>query len=168
VGETNFKLNKSENNLFLKIERGSLVLLFGTMIILGFVQVMLRYIFEFSAPWTEELARYSMVWMVMIGTALAIETDAHIKLDVLSLIIKQKKILWIIDIFIIAILLVFAVYYCWSSINYIIQLKITGERAIATGIPMIIPQSGTIVGAVLLILHLIRKFTSTLRQLGRG
>ena len=45
------------------------------------VQVFSRYIFNFSFVWAEELVRYMMIWMVMIGSALVQIKNEHIRID---------------------------------------------------------------------------------------
>jgi C4-dicarboxylate transporter DctQ subunit len=45
------------------------------------IQVFLRYLFNFSFVWSEELIRYLMIWMVMIGSALVQARNDHIRID---------------------------------------------------------------------------------------
>lgn len=52
-----------------------LALLLLWMTIATFIQVLVRFVFtyfgfSFSAPWTEELARYAMIWVVFIGVGI--------------------------------------------------------------------------------------------------
>jgi len=44
-----------------------------------FAQVFFRYVVQYSLPWTEEIARYIMVWITFLGAALAVERGAHPK-----------------------------------------------------------------------------------------
>lgn len=45
--------------------------------------VVTRYVFAFSAPWSEEATRFLMVWMVMLGGAILVLFDDHITLYIL-------------------------------------------------------------------------------------
>lgn len=45
------------------------------------VQVILRYVFNFSFVWSEELIRYLMIWMVMLGSALVQARNEHVRID---------------------------------------------------------------------------------------
>ena len=47
--------------------------------------VLTRYAFGHQAPWTEELARLLLVWLSMLGTALAYAHRSHLGVDVLLL-----------------------------------------------------------------------------------
>ena len=44
-------------------------------------QVFSRYLFNHSFVWAEELVRYLMIWMVMIGAALVQSKNDHIRID---------------------------------------------------------------------------------------
>ncbi len=46
-------------------------------------EVVMRYMFKHSLIFTEELSRYLMVWIVFLGSALAIRDKAHIRINVL-------------------------------------------------------------------------------------
>lgn len=48
-------------------------------VVLLFVQVVLRYFFGRSLAWTEEMSRYTFLFMVYIGASLAAKHDAHIR-----------------------------------------------------------------------------------------
>ncbi|NVM26591.1 MAG: TRAP transporter small permease [Desulfobacterales bacterium] len=61
-----------------------LVILGATVIVtIVTIEVVLRYIFGLSLIFTEELARYLMVWIVFLGGALAVKDDSHIRINVL-------------------------------------------------------------------------------------
>ena len=43
------------------------VFLMSFMTLLVFVQVVMRYVFNNSLSWSEELARYTFIWLIYIG-----------------------------------------------------------------------------------------------------
>ena len=47
------------------------------------IQVFLRYVLKASVPFSEELARYLMVWVVFLAAGLALQEDAHISIRIL-------------------------------------------------------------------------------------
>ncbi|MEN2467356.1 TRAP transporter small permease [Ornithinibacillus sp. FSL M8-0202] len=47
-------------------------------------QVISRYLFNSPLTWTEELARYTFVWVSFLGMAVAIKYGSHIALDMLA------------------------------------------------------------------------------------
>lgn len=44
-------------------------------------QVVSRYVFSNSLPWTEELARYQLVVLVFLGSSIAVRKRGHVALD---------------------------------------------------------------------------------------
>jgi TRAP-type C4-dicarboxylate transport system permease small subunit len=64
-------------------------LLFGlgfTMTVIVAVQVLFRYVLNYSLFWSEELARYLLVWLSFLGASVAYRRKAHPGIDIL-----QKK-----------------------------------------------------------------------------
>lgn len=59
----------------------SVGILFGLIVVLIFIQVIFRYLFNNSLNWTEELAKYLFVWMTFIGSASAFKDRIHIGVD---------------------------------------------------------------------------------------
>ena len=50
---------------------------------LGLFQVVMRFILEIPAEWTEVLIRFSLVWMVFMGIPYAFRVGAMVSVDVL-------------------------------------------------------------------------------------
>ena len=44
------------------------------------MQIVLRYGFSFSFSWAEELARYALIWMILLGVALLVRLDDHLSI----------------------------------------------------------------------------------------
>ena len=63
------------------IETNMCRLLLVLMSLIVVVQVFSRYLFNFSFVWAEELVRYLMIWMVMIGAARVQAMGEHIRID---------------------------------------------------------------------------------------
>lgn len=59
------------------------VLCLALLLIIVFLQVVFRYVFQISVPFTEEAARYIGVWLVFTGGAALVASDGHIRLTFL-------------------------------------------------------------------------------------
>src|SRR5699024_12344791 len=57
-----------------------LLLIFSVLCI---VQVVMRYIFNESLTWSEELSRYAFVWFVYTSAAYAVRYQRHVKFSFL-------------------------------------------------------------------------------------
>jgi TRAP-type transport system small permease protein len=53
------------------------------MTILVIVQVLLRYLFSSSLSWSEEIARYLMIWVSFLAAGLALQKNLHIGVEAL-------------------------------------------------------------------------------------
>ena len=56
-------------------------LLLLTMVVLVFIQIVSRVIISSSFPWTEEIARFMMIWITFLGAAVAFQYGAHIGVE---------------------------------------------------------------------------------------
>ncbi|NMM75240.1 TRAP transporter small permease protein [Acidovorax sp. SRB_14] len=50
---------------------------------LGMFQILMRFVFEQPAEWTEVLIRFSLIWMVFLGIPAAFRQGAMVSVDVL-------------------------------------------------------------------------------------
>ena len=69
--------------LLSRLVEGLIILCAATIVAVVTIEVVLRYIFGLSLIFTEELARYLMVWIVFLGGALAVKDDSHIRINLL-------------------------------------------------------------------------------------
>ncbi|MEW6082718.1 MAG: TRAP transporter small permease [Bacillota bacterium] len=58
-----------------------LVIIMAALVSVVFVQVVFRYILQAPPFWTEELARYSFIWVCFLSAALAFHKGEHIVID---------------------------------------------------------------------------------------
>ncbi|MCD8242024.1 MAG: TRAP transporter small permease [Lachnospiraceae bacterium] len=68
------------------------MVLMVTFTVVLFIQVVMRYVFNNSLSWSEELARYIFIWMVFIGISYGAKQMKHLKIDVfLSIFLKKVR-----------------------------------------------------------------------------
>lgn len=60
-----------------RVSEHILNLLLTIMVVVVFVQVIFRFILMMPLSWSEEVARYIMIWTTFLGAALAVEKKAH-------------------------------------------------------------------------------------------
>lgn len=66
------------------------VALFMIMVVVVFSQVFTRYLTNNSLVWSEEVARFSMIWMVFLASIITFNTNDHIIVDALITFLKNK------------------------------------------------------------------------------
>lgn len=67
--------------LFNRLEEGFLSLLLVSMTLLVFMEVVLRYGFNFGFLWVEELTLHLSAWLVLFGASYGIRVGSHIGVD---------------------------------------------------------------------------------------
>ena len=67
---------------------------FLCMVIIGtFTQVFTRYVMNNSLSWTEELARYSFIWLNMLAASVALRAGTHASVNILENRLAGKALL---------------------------------------------------------------------------
>jgi C4-dicarboxylate transporter DctQ subunit len=66
--------------------------LLAAMTVIVLAQVCTRYVFGFSFKWSEEVARYLMVWMVMLSASVALRDNAHIRVDFFTQMMSPRLV----------------------------------------------------------------------------
>lgn len=100
-------------NLLDKIEETLLVTMFAGMVLVIFFQVIMRYAFNNSLPWSEELGKFFFVWISWLGISIGEKKGEHIKITILSdrFSFKITHILNILSEIIVIIICVVTVFY---------------------------------------------------------
>jgi C4-dicarboxylate transporter DctQ subunit len=66
-----------------KLEEWLLALLLATMVSITFMQVVARYIFNYSFVWALEITTVLFAWLIFIGMSYGVRMGSHIGVDVL-------------------------------------------------------------------------------------
>lgn len=74
------------------ISKSIVVISFTAIIVFLTIQVISRYVIKNPLIGAEELVNFFQVWMIFIGTSIAIHDNSHIRVDILLMRIKSSKI----------------------------------------------------------------------------
>ena len=126
----------------------------GSVSIIIFGQVVSRYFFNYTPDWSEELARYLIVWTIFIGTAIGVRNNIHIGVDaVLRLAPHRFKLVLEVALNVIGIAVSGAL--IWLSITFIMDTIEYGQVSPSMQIPMYIPYLAMPVGLSFAVVHFI-------------
>ncbi len=78
------KFLKAIDSGLARIESGIVVFFVTAMILLAFLQVVLRNVFNTGILWVDPFLRYLVLWVGFLGAMLATRQDRHIRIDVLT------------------------------------------------------------------------------------
>jgi len=136
---------------------------FGIMTLLIFLQIIARLLFTqfnilISIPWTEELARYLMIWSIFVGGAIATRNDRLVSLEfaVHKLPTSVGKA---VKIGALIVTLIFFGYLILPS--YDLALQGLNQTSPVLRIPMALVYASMPVGAILTIMNIIALFMDT-------
>ncbi|PPA68482.1 TRAP transporter small permease [Jeotgalibacillus proteolyticus] len=132
---------------------GSLLL----MVLIVFLNVIGRFIFNFSFSWSEEAARYLMIWATFIAASLGVKKGAHITLDILTIYLPEKM-----NRIVRAISYILSMVYCililFIGIPFIMDMATKGQLSPALQMPIHFVYLSIIVGTVLMFIRYIFLF----------
>lgn len=119
------------------------------MVVVVFMQILSRAVIGSSFTWTEEVARFFMIWVIFLGSAIAFRYGSHISIEAVYnlLSLRWKKIMHVL-------LTLVCLAFCYFLITkgFVLTQKSFTNLSPALGIPMgyvymIMPISGIIMAA---------------------
>lgn len=72
------------------IEEGLIALLLAAMTAVTFVQVVARYVFNYSFVWALELTGVMFAWLIFLGMSYGVRVGAHIGVDAVVRLLGRK------------------------------------------------------------------------------
>lgn len=145
------------------IEEVLLVFFSAVMVAVIFLQVVMRQL-DSSLSWSEELARYSFIWLVYIGISYGVKKDRHIKVDVALLLLKEKGQI-ILTIIANLLFMAFAIFVIRYGYDIASQLLSFGQKSPANQIPMGLVYMATPIGMGLTLIRLIQNLIKHIKAL---
>ncbi len=131
------------------------------------LQIVMRYVFNASLSWPEELTRYCFVWSTFIGISYSIKKGSMLRIDAI-LGVMPKKVQKLIDITTQVIVLAFFGFLLSNAFEVVKGIYASGQKSPAIGIPMYLIYSCTIVGFSLAILRGFQVLAVTVKQTFAG
>ena len=131
---------------------GSLVL---TVTII-FIQVVMRYVFNASLSWSEELTRFIFIWQIWLGVSIGFRERKHIRVEVTKMILGAKAIA-VLTMVADMIWIVANIYFVYGGTMLVQKLMKTQSVSTALSLPLwIVYAALPFSSAVLLIRQLIK------------
>lgn len=121
------------------------VFLMSFMTLLIFMQVVMRYVFNNSLSWSEELARYVFIWLIYLGISYGCKLRKHIKIDA-ALYLFPKKVRPYVILLGDILFVTFAIYITVTGLNYSMAQIQYNMRSPALKIPFQYIYMSTVVG----------------------
>ena len=131
---------------------------------LMFINVILRYIFNYGLPWSEEVVRYAILSVTFIGISLCARRDSHVAIDILFVLMKNKLIKFILHLIINIISIIFCFLMFRYSIMLVQQVARYNQVSPALGIPFYLLYLSMPIGFGLSALRFMQKTVKLIKE----
>lgn len=137
-----------------KVSRHAVTILFVWMTLVLFIQVGGRYLFSSGLVWTEEMARYTMVWIVFLGAAVATKDDSQIRISTLEDNVPSlKRYLKPVQNVLLIVYLFLIIFLSWDTLQ-----TVYAQKAVNTGISMGVIYSIIPLSFIMMFFHVLTQF----------
>lgn len=133
------------------VSRVAVMVLMAAMTIDCFLGVFFRYVVQDALSWTEETARYLMIWMGFVATGLALREGGHIAVEFLPERLPpaaQRGMRAMVQL--LGLVFLFTV----IGAGWMLIVRVSGQRTPVLGISMLWPYLAIPVGCLLTALEM--------------
>jgi TRAP-type C4-dicarboxylate transport system permease small subunit len=134
----------------------ALIILLAAMAVAVFLQVLFRYVLHLPLFWTEEFARYCLVWASLLGAAVALKRGGHIAVTFFLDYFPKRAARALTMVARISVVIILAVM-VWGGIRLV--LVTSAQISPALRIPMAVPYLALPIGSLIMLFHLVSSIT---------
>ncbi|MPM53980.1 hypothetical protein SDC9_100752 [bioreactor metagenome] len=145
-------------------------ILIGSFLIiipLVFLQVVMRYVFQNSLTWSEELARYIFLWQIWLGASYATKKARHIRIEIIKEKLSQNGRA-VLEIIVLLAWMFFALFLTVKGFELSKGIFETQQLSPAMLMPMGYAYLSVPVGSLLMVIRLVEKFWEIITGMKRG
>lgn len=135
------------------------------LVVVTFSQVVFRYLLQASLAWSEELARFLLMWLAALSAAYASKTGSHFALRFVVDRTGPGLKRWIHSIVALSVALFLAVF-AFQSFRFMLEVRTM--LAPATRMSMAIPYSSAFVGSMLMLYYVLVNWRRELAEPAEG
>lgn len=136
-------------------EEGLAAIILMVQVTIAFLNVITRYVINYSLAWTEELEVSLFVWLTLLGAAIAYKQNAHLSMVFVANALPKRWQKWI-NLFVAATsILLFVILFIFSVQQVQVEVRFNTMTE-ALGIPAWIFTAGVPVGCVIVIIRILQ------------
>ena len=132
-------------------------------VVLVFFQVVMRYVFQNSLSWSEELARYIFLWQTWLGASYAVKEHRHLRVEMLADRFKGRSRL-VFELFVLLVWFGFSAFLAYQGYRMTAFLAQSGQSSAAMQIPISWAYASVPVGCGLMALRLVGEIRRVLAE----
>ena len=130
--------------------------IFWSLAFIVFLQFFTRYVLNDSLAWTEEIARYALMWVVFVGGAMVTRKNSHIAVELLSNLMPPSGLRTALLAFIDTVKLGFLGLLAYFSITIVERMHY--QRMTVFDLPMSYVYAGITLGCFLMFARQVHNF----------
>ncbi|MEG1825597.1 MAG: TRAP transporter small permease [Cloacibacillus sp.] len=141
-------------------------LLFFITLIISY-SVVMRYIFNDSPSWAEEITRFLFIWSAFLSIGLCIKRQSAIRIDILLTMVSEKtskRLFAAVNLFIIAVMC----YWLKGAVTVTGTLMDNGQTSPALLVPMWLVYGASVAGFAIAVFRSAQQFYINIREAGRS
>lgn len=145
-----------------KFEKVLSSILLSIMTVVTFAAAVNRFTLKLAMPWSEELVKFLLMWMTMIGAAMGVGTNEHVGIDVFVSRFPpklQKVIALVMDL----VGMFFSVLFAYIGVQMIMKQYM--QKSTALEVSMGLVYACVAVGAILMFTEFGYKFYLSCKRL---
>lgn len=113
------------------LEERLLVASLALNVLIVFVQIVMRSIFNHSISWSEELSRYIFIWQIWLGASVACHYNEHLKVDLIYSVFQSPTAHKCIRIFVDVVWLAFNIFLTYQGMKLLQSMN--ARHALSSG-----------------------------------
>lgn len=133
-------------------------------VVLIFIQVVMRYIFQNSLSWSEELARYVFLWQTWVGASYAVKARRHFRVEMLVDLLKGRLRQWY-ELMVLLVWCGFSAFIAWQGSVLTAFLVRRWQLSAAMQIPIAFAYASVPVGCAMMGLRLFWEMQDLLKEM---
>lgn len=144
-----------------KLATGISILMLITLTLALFTGVVARYVFSISIPEIEVFRKFSIMWLVFMGSSLALKEKLHLEIDILSDYMSENKvriknkIVYVLVLFALIVMIFIGIAAFNSGLN---RTELVSVRFLSSSPSLIYYYSAFIVGTIFMFYFHLEQF----------
>lgn len=132
-------MSESKSDIGARIDRVSIITgravswLTLAMVLVTFVIVVLRYVFDIGLIWLQETLTWFHAVVFMLGAAYTLQQEEHVRVDIFYRDMSERRRAWVNLLGVIFFIFPMCAFLIWTSWSYVISSWSIGEVSINAG-----------------------------------
>lgn len=154
-------------NFLNNLEEYFLVFTLAFSVVIVFLQVVMRYCFQNSLSWSEEVARYLFLWLSWIGASYAVRENSHFRVEIIANLIKGNA-RNCFELFVVSIWFIFCMFLVFWSAKVTYFIWSHHQVSAALQMPMAYAYASVPIGCGLMAIRVVIDMKKTFLKCIRG